>query len=78
MPLREAEVVEILNSRLQKKGGEVLTLPYQEFYKLSQIERLKQSREKEIAKIGRGEYTLIIAFGQNVVLVAHDRNFSAG
>ena len=76
MPKHADDIAAILNARLQKKGGEVLTINWKDFYELSDMERMKEPRGQWIIDSAWANYGLIVAYGHNVVLVAHDRNFA--
>ncbi|QGM97928.1 hypothetical protein [Methylocystis parvus] len=81
MPRSVKSIVDDLNALLQERvrlgGGEpVMTIPWRRFYELCEITRFKTPRGEEIQTEGRERFGLIIAYGEKVVLVAHDRNFS--
>jgi hypothetical protein len=76
MPLDVEEIVEELNDRLRRKGEAVMTYSWPDFYKLCDMERFKEPRGERIVERARDQYGLMVAYGRNVVLVAHDRNFA--
>ena len=81
MPKSVKSIVDDLNDHLQERvrklGSEpVLTIPWAEFYELCEMTRFKPPRDKEIQEDGKDRFGLIIAYGEKVVLVAHDRNFT--
>jgi hypothetical protein len=76
MPKSVKEVASELNDMLRLKGEPVMTLTWPEFYGLSQMERFKEPRPQQIKDEAKGQWHLIVEYGQNVVVVCHDRNFS--
>jgi hypothetical protein len=76
MPENANDIAATLDERLKKKGGAVLTLNWNDFYELCGNERLKEPRKRSIEVAAWTNYGLIVAYGHNVVLVAHDRNFA--
>jgi hypothetical protein len=77
MPKSVAEVVENLNEMLRKSGNPVATIPWPKFYEANSADRLKQPRLDAIIDEAKSRFQLIVAYGSNVVVVAHDRNFSS-
>ena len=78
MPKHADDIAALLDERLKKKGGEVLTVNWNDFYKLCGNARMKEPRLKSISESAWTNYGLIVAYGRHVVLVAHDRNFAGG
>jgi hypothetical protein len=81
MPRSTKSIVDDLNARLQDKvrlggGDPVITIPWRDFYSLCEMTRFKPPRDHEIQKDSSERFGLIVAYGEKVVLVAHDRNFS--
>ena len=76
MPKTIDETVDLLQTKLRHKGGCVLTMRWSDFYKMCELERVKQPRLDRIFETARDKYGLLVSFGKNTVLVAHDRNFS--
>jgi len=81
MPRRIADIVTDLDVMLKDKirlgGGEpVLTIPWRDFYSLCRMTRFKPPRDAEIQAESMARFGLIVAYGEKVVLVAHDRNFA--
>ena len=77
MPKSVSTIVSEINDLLQKNGGPVITFPWPDFYKLCAMERFKDPRPQRIAEEAKDKYQLTIAYGRNVVVVAHDRNFAS-
>lgn len=67
------EVMEELDDRLRKTDQSYLTLPWKEFYTLCGRERIKRPFEDSIQQEASGR-SLIVGYGQNVVVVCPDRN----
>ena len=81
MPRSVSDIVDELDDMLKNKirlGGTepVLTIQWPDFYALCEVTRFKSQRELEIQKESRAKFGLIVAYGEKVVLVAHDRNFA--
>jgi hypothetical protein len=84
MPLSTSEIVNELNDlhndarrrRSSNNGAPVLTIPWTDFYRLCKMERFKGARAEEIQKAALTEHSLIVAYGDRVVLVAPDGNFA--
>jgi hypothetical protein len=81
MPRSVKSIVDDLNARLQERvrlgrGEPVLTISWPKFYELCEMTRFKPPRDEEIQRDGKERFGLIIAYGEKVVLIAHDRNFS--
>lgn len=74
MPKSVEFIVEDLNSRLRQKGGSTGTMLWPDFYRLYEIQRLKEPRPKQIQDLALSKYNLTVAFGMSVVVVSHDRN----
>jgi len=76
MPRSVEQIVDDLNDKLRLSGNPVITMRWPDFYKLSDMQRFKEPRPEQIKKRAKSEYGLIVEYGDAVVLVAHDRNFS--
>jgi len=81
MPISVDEIVDELESRLKDKvrlrdSEPALTILWPEFYELCQMERFKEPRPTQIRERAQDKYGLIVAYGEKIVLVAHDRNFA--
>lgn len=75
MPMSVDETVDALNDDLRQTGGPVKTYTWPDFYQRFGITRFKNPRPDQIKEKASGKFGLIVAYGQNAVLVAHDRNF---
>jgi hypothetical protein len=73
MPI--GEVVEEIRDLLNKRGQDVVTLKWPEFYKLVRRERLKTEFTVELASAMKAG-SLLIAYGSAVVLIAKDYSFA--
>lgn len=79
MPRRtSAEIVDELNDLLRLAEQPSITLPWPDFYKLCGRERLKQPLLKDVENDAKSRFQLIVAYGNNAVVVCHDRNFAPG
>jgi hypothetical protein len=81
MPLSNDKIADELNSRLKEKirlreTEPVMTIQWPEFYRLCEAERFRGDRLDQISKAARDTYGLLVAYGEKIVLVAHDRNFA--
>ena len=81
MPRQVSDIVTeldwLLKEKIRFEGGDpVVTIPWRDFYLLCRMTRFKPPRDSEIRDQGRDRFGLIIAYGEKVVLVAHDRNFA--
>ena len=52
-------------------------MTWPDFYELCKRERMKRPLQSGIQEQASGCYQLIVEYGQNAVMVCHDRNFSA-
>jgi hypothetical protein len=75
MPMTIDETVDALNDDLRRAGGPVKTYTWPDFYERCGVARFKQPRLDQIQEKASGKFGLMIAYGHNAVLVAHDRNF---
>ncbi len=71
-----SSIVEDVNEALRLSDGECITIPWQDFYRLSGRERIKTAFLEEIKEQAAGRFQLIISYGKNVVVICHDRNFA--
>lgn len=69
-------IVDDLNEMLRKAGRPFMTLTWPEFYEICERERLKQPLMDGVREEASGKFQLVVAFGQNAVVVCHDRNFA--
>ena len=69
-------IVEEVNEALRLSDGECITISWQNFYGLSGRERMKTAFLEKVKKQAAGRFQLIVAYGENVVIVCHDRNFA--
>lgn len=71
------DIADELNETLRKTGQPYVTLTWPEFYTVCDRERLKQPFLDGVQSEASGRFQLIVAYGQNAVMVCHDRNFAA-
>jgi hypothetical protein len=73
------EIVDELDDLLRKSGKPAGTILWSDFYELCELERWRATgpRPQEIKDLARAQYSLIVEFGDQIVLVAHDRNFES-
>lgn len=64
-----------LQRLVQLHNKDVITLPYADFYRLTDRERIKEAFKADLTKRLRGRGYLV-HYGEAVVLVAKDFNFS--
>ena len=76
MPKNVSTIVDELNDALRRAGGTTLTMPWNDFYRLCGMERFKEPRPTNISKEAKAKYGLVVAYGNSVVVVCHDRNFA--
>ena len=72
-----ASIVEDLNERLRKAGQPCMTMTWPDFYGLCQRERMRDPLQAKIRELASGRFQLIVAYGDNAVVICHDRNFAA-
>ncbi|WP_034302942.1 hypothetical protein [Herbaspirillum sp. RV1423] len=70
-----SEVVDDLRDLLNKKGKDVLTLSWPEFYEIAERERIKESFTDAVVLKAK-ESSLIVHFANAIVLVAKDYKFA--
>ena len=70
------DIVDELNEMLRKGGRPLMTLTWPEFYQICERERLKQPIMDGIREEASGKFQLVVAYGQNAVVICHDRNFA--
>ena len=70
------DIADELNEILRKTGQPYVTLTWPAFYRTCERERLKQPFLNVVQSEASGRFQLIVAYGQNAVLVCHDRNFA--
>jgi len=75
MPKEPKKVAEEIDHMLRKSGKEVLTITWPEFYTLNDAQRWTDERTQWIDEAAKRR-GLIFGFGQMVISVCHDRNFS--
>jgi hypothetical protein len=68
-------MVDDLNDKLRKSGKPVVTMTWPRFYDVGEIDRLKEARSEAVKALAREKYGLFVHYGQQVVIVGHDRNF---
>ena len=61
---------------MRKTDQPYMTLTWADFYALCERERIKQPLQDGVRKEASGRYQLIVAYGQSVIIVCHDRNFA--
>jgi hypothetical protein len=76
MPKKIDDVVDELNDMIRLAGGPVVTMTWADFYGLCDVVRFKKERGDEIVAKAKDKYGLIVGYGNQAVLVAHDRNFA--
>ena len=72
-----ADILEECNLRLRRAEQAYMTLTWPEFYELCGRERLKQPFLDKVQNVASGRFQLIVAYGQNAVMVCRDRNFAS-
>ena len=72
-----ADIVEEFNQRLRKAEQAYMTLTWREFYDLCGRKRLKQPFLDDVQSSASERFQLIVAYGDNVVMVCRDRNFAS-
>ena len=75
MPKAASEVVLDVQDLLNRKGLDLITLTWPEFYKLSDRTRMKQGFMEELAEQLK-EASVLIAYGNAIVLLARDYRFA--
>jgi uncharacterized FlgJ-related protein len=68
-------VAEDIQELLRKNAIDVVTIPWPDFYKLAERERIKDAFMEELRSKLR-EHALLISYGQAVVLIGKDFKFS--
>ena len=76
MPISEAAVVEDIHERMRSAGKQVMTITWPDFYALNQVSKLKAARLEKIRETAKDKFNLIVGYGNNVVTIAQDTNFS--
>ena len=76
MPRQTDKIVYELNELLRLAGQSSITMPWSDFYELCERERLKQPLLDGVKKLAASRFQLIVAYGNNAVVVCHDRNFA--
>ena len=76
MPKVVKEIADELNDALRRTGHPYMTLTWPKFYDICERERLKQAFLDELAQGASAEFQLLVAYGRNMVLICHDRNFA--
>ena len=76
MPKAVREIADELNDALRRTGVPYMTVTWPDFYAICERERLKQAFLDELARGASAEFQLLVAYGRNIVLVCHDRNFA--
>lgn len=70
-----AAIASELTDVLRRESEDVITIPWDQFYRFVERDRIKESFQKNLEKALR-EKSLLISYGSAVVLVAKDFRFS--
>ena len=70
------DIVQELNDYLRRDSHPYMTLRWPEFYTLCRRERLKQGFLDGVSEVASEQFQLIVAYGHDVIVVCHDRNFA--
>lgn len=77
MPKKIDDVVDELNDKIRLATGPVVTMTWPEFYTLCDVVRFKTERTEEIRVKARDKYGLVVGYGNQAIIIAHDRNFAS-
>ena len=70
------DIVDDLGDRLHKVGRSHMTVRWPDFYELCSRERFKQRFLDKVTKEAKSRHQLIVAYGDNVVVICYDKNFA--
>jgi hypothetical protein len=70
-----AQIAEDVQDKMRRQGVEVLTIKWPDFYDLADRTRIKEEFQKSLSA-ELGMKSLLISYGQAVVVIAKDFNFS--
>ena len=76
MPQSMNSIVEQINEYLRLSNDPYITVPWPDFYSLCGRRRMKKAFLDELRNQARDQFQLVVAYGRNVVIVCHDRNFA--
>ncbi len=76
MPKTPIKLAAEIQTRMQRDGKQILTMPWPMFYTEAEIDRFREKRSIEI-KDACGALGIVVGYGKNVVTFCHDANFAA-
>ncbi len=77
MPKAASVIAENIQANLQQSGKDVITIPWDRFYVVADRDRIKEAFQDSLAKELK-KRSLLINYGNAVVLVGKDYNFAPG
>ncbi|MBU1607185.1 MAG: hypothetical protein KKD08_10320 [Alphaproteobacteria bacterium] len=77
MPKPPIKLAAEIQSRMQRDGKNILTMPWPEFYTEAEIDRFRDKRRCEITS-ACGALGIVVGYGNNVVSFCHDADFAGG
>lgn len=77
MPKAASAIATDIQASLQQSGKDVLTIPWDRFYAVADRDRIKEAFQESLAKELK-KRSLLINYGNAVVLIGKDYNFSPG
>ena len=70
------DVVHELQEELRKSSRDCITVGWDEFYELCERKKMRKRFQDEVAGLAKSRYQLVVHYGDNAVIVCHDRNFN--
>lgn len=77
MPKAASAIATDIQASLQQSGKDVLTIPWDRFYAVADRDRIKEAFQESLAKELK-KRSLLINYGNAVVLIGKDYNFAPG
>lgn len=76
MPVPPKEVAALLQDRLRVSGSDVITMDWDQFYKLNDMDKFRPERSEEIRRVCLEDMGIIFACGNRGIVAARDTNFA--
>ncbi|MCI9875963.1 hypothetical protein BK669_04315 [Pseudomonas fluorescens] len=77
MPKAASAIATDIQTNLQQSGKDVITIPWDRFYAVADRDRIKEAFQESLAKELK-KRSLLINYGNAVVLIGKDYNFAPG
>ena len=76
MPKPPIKLAAEIQTKMQRQGKQVLTMPWPDFYQTAEISRFRGQRGDEIV-VACKALGIVVGYGNNVVSFVHDAHFAA-